>query len=126
MLPPYATLLGISVEAGETGAPVLVMPFGDDVLGRPGFLHGGALAGLLEVAAQAALARALGQEEASFKPVTITVDYMRGGRDRPTRAAGEVTRLGTAVANVLATAWQEHRGKPIASARLNYLIRRKG
>ena len=45
-LPPYAELLGITTETGE-GAPVLAMPFGADVVGRPGFVHGGALAGLL-------------------------------------------------------------------------------
>ncbi|WP_375429138.1 PaaI family thioesterase, partial [uncultured Sphingomonas sp.] len=48
-LPPYADLLGIEVERGE-GAPVLMMPFADDVIGRPGFLHGGAISGLLEMA----------------------------------------------------------------------------
>ena len=46
-LPPYAQALGLIVEPGET-APVFVMPFDHDVVGRPGFLHGGALAGLLE------------------------------------------------------------------------------
>ena len=45
-LPPYAHLLGVTVEPGDE-APTLVMPFADDVLGRPGFLHGGAIAGLL-------------------------------------------------------------------------------
>ena len=50
ILPPYAELLGLTVEPGEE-APVFVMPFGQDVIGRPGFLHGGAIGGLLEDAA---------------------------------------------------------------------------
>ncbi|HEU0043867.1 MAG TPA: PaaI family thioesterase, partial [Sphingomonas sp.] len=33
-----------------------------------------------------------------------------------------VTRLGTRIANVEAVAWQDDRAKPIASARMNYLI----
>lgn len=125
-LPPYAELLGLSVEEeGHDAAPVLVMPFADDVLGRPGFLHGGAIAGLLEMAAIAALRRALDAEGGGrLKPVNVTVDFMRGGRDHPTRAAGIVTRLGTRVANVRAEAWQEDRTRPIASARMNYLLER--
>jgi len=54
--------------------------------------------------------------------VTVLVRYVGGGRDKPTRAAGVVTRLGTRVANVEATAWQDERDKPIAAARMNYLI----
>ena len=123
-LPPYADLLGATLEMVDD-APELVMPFGEDVLGRPGFLHGGAIAGLLEVAAIAALRHALEEEGGGrIKPVNVTVDFMRGGRDKITRAAGIVTRLGTRVANVEATAWQDDRTKPIASARMNYLISR--
>ncbi|MBQ1498082.1 MAG: PaaI family thioesterase [Sphingomonas sp.] len=123
MLPPYAELLGLTVEPGAT-APVLVMPFGDGVLGRPGFLHGGAIGGLLEMAAVGALWQALGTDETQVKPINLTVDYMRGGRDKPTRARGAVTRLGTRVANVEAIAWQDEPDRPIAAARMNYLILR--
>jgi uncharacterized protein (TIGR00369 family) len=125
-LPPYAEILRVSVEVEDGAPPVLVMPFADDVLGRPGFLHGGAISGLLEMAAIAALQHALEAEgdspDARIKPVNVTVDFMRGGRDKPTRAAGVVTRLGNRVANVEATAWQDERDKPIAAARMNYLI----
>lgn len=127
LLPPYAALLGAQIEGdGSDGMPpILLMPFGEDVIGRPGFLHGGAIAGLLEVAAIAALRQALAAEgDGRIKPVNVTVDYMRGGRDKPTRAAGLVTRLGTRVANVEAHAWQDDRDRPIASARMNYLILR--
>lgn len=121
-LPPYARALGVAIEPGD-GAPVLVMPFADDLLGRPGFLHGGAIAGLLELAAIAALDDALSAEGGGrIKPITVTVDFMRGGRDKQTRAAGVVSRLGTRVANVEATAWQDDPARPIAAARMNYLI----
>lgn len=122
-LPPYADLLGVSVETGEDGTPVLLMPFATDVLGRPGFLHGGAISGLMEVAAIVALHAALDEEGGGeIKPINVTVDFMRGGRDKPTRARGLVTRLGTRVANVEATAWQDDPARPIAAARMNYLI----
>jgi uncharacterized protein (TIGR00369 family) len=125
-LPPYAQLLGLSAERDGDGPPVLVMPFGVDVLGRPGFLHGGAIGGLMEMAAIVALHDALeGEGGGEIKPINVTVDFMRGGRDKPTRSRGIVTRLGTRVANVEATAWQDDPDKPIAAARMNYLIVRR-
>jgi len=121
-LPPYAELLGLTLEPGAQ-APVFVMPFAGDVVGRPGFLHGGAIGGLLEMAAVGALLQALEAEGgARVKPVNVTVDYMRGGREKETRARGTVTRLGKRVANVSAVAWQDEEDRPIAAARMNFLI----
>ena len=100
------------------------MPFQEDVVGRPGYLHGGAIAGLLEFAAFTALGRAIGDPAVAMKPITITVDYMRGGTGRDTFATAEVQRLGNRIANVEAVAWQTERSKPIAAARLNFLLDR--
>lgn len=122
-LPPYARLLGVTLELVD-GVPEIVMPFGQHVVGRPGYLQGGAIAGLLEVAAVAAVRHALAAETARIKPINATVDFMRGGRDHVTRAAGEITRLGARIATVTAVAWQNDRARPIASARMNYLIER--
>ena len=75
------------------------------------------------MAAIVALRHALADEGGGrIKPVGVTVDFMRGGHDKPTRAVGVVTRLGGRVANVEATAWQDDPDKPIAKARMNYLI----
>ena len=122
-LPPYAGLLGVTLELVD-GVAEIVMPFGQHVVGRPGYLQGGAIAGLLEVAAVAAVRHALAAETARIKPINATVDFMRGGRDHVTRAAGEITRLGARIATVTAVAWQDDRTRPIASARMNYLIER--
>ena len=122
-MPPYADLLGTVVESADDGPATLMMPFADDVIGRPGFLHGGAISGLMEMAAIVALDHALAEDGGGeIKPINVTVDFMRGGRDKETRARGIVTRLGTRVANVEATAWQDDPAKPIAAARMNYLI----
>lgn len=122
-LPPYAHTLGI--EPVEIDGKLLYrMPFGDVVLGRPGFLHGGAIAGLLELAAIATLLRQLGEEEVNVKPINMSVSYMRGGTEQDTFAAATITRLGARVANVEARAWQQDRDKPIASAQLHLLVRR--
>lgn len=124
-LPPYARFLGISTRRSETGELLFVMPFGDIVVGRPGYLHGGAIAGLLEFAAFGTLYEALGSdEEVTVKPVNVTVNFMRGAVDHDTFASAAVTRLGNRIANVEAHAWQHDRAKPIASAQMNLLLKR--
>ena len=122
-LPPYARLLNLRIEEAEA-EPLIVMPFHDDVVGRPGFLHGGAIAGLLEFAAFTTLWRELDDDTVGVKPITVTVDYMRGGAEHQTYAAAVVERLGARIANVEAFAWQKNRSAPIASAQLNFLLER--
>ena len=124
-MPPYALALQIAATGQEDGLPVLRMPFRDEVLGRPGFLHGGAISGLLEIASMAALYGALAAEalEMRIKPVNVTVDLMRGGIDHDTFAVGRITRLGRTMANVEAVAWQDDRNRLIASAQMHYLLR---
>ena len=124
-LPPYALALDMVVFDDAGDAPVITMPFADKVQGRPGFLHGGAISGLLEMAAVAAIYRALqaNGSDASIKQVNVTIDFMRGGLGQQTFAVGEVTRLGRTMANVEARAWQESSDKPIAMGHMHYLIR---
>ena len=125
-LPPYARFLGIETRRSETGELLFVMPFAEVVLGRPGYLHGGAIAGLLEFAAIGAIYEEIGAgESVTVKPINVTVSFMRGGTDHDTFAAATITRLGNRVANVEAHAWQLDRAKPIASAQMNLLLRRQ-
>lgn len=125
VLPPYAETLGIEIERDPDGRLVLSMPFGSHVQGRPGFLHGGAIAGLLEIAAIATLLDRLGEEDRpQIKPVTVTTDFMRGGREQTTRAAAVISRLGGRLANVESFAWQDEESRPIAAARMNLLLAR--
>jgi uncharacterized protein (TIGR00369 family) len=122
-LPPYARLLRLRTE--QQGDELrFVMPFHDDVVGRPGFLHGGAIAGLLEFAAFTALSRAIG-EDVVKKPITVTIDYMRGGTSKDTFAEAKLERLGKRIANIEAYAWQTAPDKPIAAARINFLLARQ-
>lgn len=123
-LPPYARLLKLRIEEGPQG-PLVVLPFHEDVVGRPGYLHGGAIAGLLEFAAFTTLWREL-DDDVVVKPITVTVDYMRGAGDHDTFASAAVERLGARIANVEAFAWQKDRSSPIASGRLNFLLDRPG
>ena len=122
-LPPYAQLLKLRIDGSED-RPLVVMPFHEDVIGRPGFLHGGAIAGLLEFAAFTTLWRELDDDDVVVKPITVTVDYMRGASDHETYASATIERLGARIANVEAFAWQKDRASPVASARLNFLLER--
>ena len=121
-LPPYADLLGLRTELSG-GERLWVMPFREEVVGRPGFLHGGAIAGLLEFAALGAVQDAL-EAGARVSPINVSVDFLRGGVDHDTWAAAVVTRLGKRVANVEAHAWQRDRARPIAGATMNLMVRR--
>jgi uncharacterized protein (TIGR00369 family) len=119
-------MLGLTTRRSEAGELQWVMPFRDEVVGRPGYLHGGAIAGLLEFAALGAVHEQLGNEAGvALKPINVTVEFMRGGRAHETYATATVTRLGQRIANVEAHAWQDDRAKPIASAHMNLLVRRQ-
>lgn len=125
-LPPYAQFLGLDALRAEDGALTWRMPFADHLVGRPGYLQGGAIAGLLEFAALGALADALGETVGiALKPINVTVTFMRGGVVHDTFAAAAITRLGQRVANVEAHAWQHDRARPIASAQMNVLLKRQ-
>jgi uncharacterized protein (TIGR00369 family) len=126
LLPPYARALDMQIIGLHDNAPLIEMAFANKVQGRPGYLHGGAISGLLEMAAVAAIQHALHQrgDDATFKQVNVTIDFMRGGTMQTTFAVGEVTRLGRTMANVEARAWQDDPAKPITIAHLHYLLKR--
>ncbi len=123
-MPPYGAALGIVTDHDESGNPVLSVPFSPRMMGRPGFLHGGAMSGLMEMAAIAALRAELARrgETVRLKPVNIQVEFMRGGTEQTTYAMGQVTRAGRRVALVNAEAWQDDRSKPIALAQMKILL----
>ena len=124
VLPPYADALGIGVDHDEDGNPVLFYDYSERVAGRPGFLHGGAMSGLMEMAAMAALRAELARrgETVKLKPVNVQVEFMRGGTEQRTFAMGQVTRAGRRVALVNAECWQDDRTKPIALAQMKILL----
>lgn len=126
-LPPYARAMGMRINGLLDGAPLLTMDYSQRAMGRPGYLHGGAIAGLLEMAAIMALHAELGEEDTRvrIKPVNISVEYLRGGITVETFARGQVVRAGRRIANVRAEAWQADRDKPLASCWMNLLIKPK-
>lgn len=123
-LPPYADALGIGLDHDEDGNPVLFVDYSERVAGRPGYLHGGAMSGLMEMAAIAALRAELNRrgEAMKLKPVNVQVEFMRGGTEQRTFAMGKVTRAGRRVALVNAECWQDDPSKPIALAQMKVLL----
>ena len=122
---PYAALLGIGFERDDDEVRLL-MPFDERLIGGPGRLHGGAIAGLLELAGIAAAIVSMpeGEPLPRLRPVTVTVDFMREGLPREVVAAATITRLGRRIINVRSLAWQYDRARPIAGANLTLLVDR--
>lgn len=122
---PYAQTMGFGSIRDEDGGLRLTMAFAHDKMGRPGFLHGGAIAGMLEAAAYQTLAEALGKDDRPMiKPINVTVTFLRGGRDHITYASATIERLGRRIANVSAMAWQDDPASPIATAQMNLMLQR--
>ncbi len=124
---PYAAMLGLSyAKAG--GELVVTMPYAEGLVGQPfpPRLHGGTVAGLMEITATAALVVALLGDEVvpTLKPVNVTVDYLRAGAPQDTFAAAHINRLGRRIANLRVEAWQDDRALPIAGAHMNILLAR--
>ena len=122
-LTDYARALGIRVEALDS-EPILALDFAPNVVGRPGALHGGATAGLLETAGYAALRAELERQgrEPLLKPINITVQFLAAGVEKRTFAQGSIARLGRRNANIEVAAWQDDRTRPIASAVMNVFM----
>ena len=122
---PYAQTMGFEEQRDTDGRLVIAMPYSDGVRGRPGFVHGGALAGLLETIAYATLSEALGEDDRPLiKPVNVTATYMRGAVEVTTYARATIERLGKRIANIEAIAWQDDIEKPVAMAQINVMLDR--
>jgi uncharacterized protein (TIGR00369 family) len=122
---PYAQTMGFGSARDADGRLLLTMAFETNKMGRPGFLHGGAIAGMLEAVAYQTLAEALGEEDRpQLKPINVTVTFLRGGRDHITYARATIERLGRRIANIEAVAWQDDPTKPIATAQMNVMLDR--
>lgn len=127
VLPPYALSLGIFIDdlnGGESldgGAPVLACDPVERIMGRPGFWHGGALSGMLEVAAFAAVQAHVGQTVRP-KPVNVAVQFLRGAGLARLHAQGRVVRAGRRLVSVTAEAWQDDRERLVATAQMSILL----
>ena len=113
---PYAALIG--VECSRVGDELLFrLPANKDNIGNPLLpaIHGGVIAGFMELAAALHLLVSTGSPGVP-KIIDFSLDYLRAGQFRDTWARCQVCRQGRRVANVAITAWQSTEAEPIATA----------
>ena len=123
-LPPYARAMGMEFAGHDNGSPVIAMVWSARAMGRPGFMHGGAIGGVLEMAGFTALEAELERQgiDMRIKPINISTEYLRAGLEERLFARGEVVRAGRRVANVRIEAWQSDRDRPVASCWMNFQL----
>jgi len=120
----YADFIGARRNSA-TGEPILTIGWRSQIEGRPGFLHGGVIAGLLEMSCYEALTQEFHDSgPPKFKPINVAVDYLRGGLSTDTHAVAQIVRIGKRIVNASAVCWQDDRTKPIATARMHLLLER--
>ncbi|MGY3256734.1 Acyl-coenzyme A thioesterase PaaI, contains HGG motif [Pseudomonas sp. NFPP07] len=119
---PYARLIGI--ECSRQGDELLFrLPANRDNIGNPLLpaLHGGVIAGFMELAAALHLLIGTGSPGVP-KIIDFSLDYLRAGQFRDTYARCQVCRQGRRVANVAIAAWQSSAEEPIATARAHFKL----
>ncbi|MGK2870886.1 MAG: PaaI family thioesterase [Alphaproteobacteria bacterium] len=125
---PFAHWLGLM--AGKDSDGVLCrMPFAQRLIGNPNLpaLHGGIVATFLEATALAVVVDAQNNPDARCgkeipRVISTTVDYLRPAGPKDTFARAEIIRLGTRLATVVATAWQDDLSRPVARANCHFLV----
>jgi len=118
---PYAGFLG--VEALEGVQDRATMRFSDRLVGNPLLpaLHGGSVAGFMELTAMAALT-ASSERPHRPKPVDVSVAYLRSARPIDTHARALVRKAGRRIAYVHVLAWQDDEASPIAEMTAHFLL----
>jgi uncharacterized protein (TIGR00369 family) len=119
---PYARLIG--VECSRVGDELLFrLPANKDNIGNPLLpaIHGGVIAGFMELAAALHLLVTTGSPGVP-KIIDFSLDYLRAGQYRDTWARCQVCRQGRRVGNVAITAWQTTESEAIATARAHFKL----
>ncbi|TNE56674.1 MAG: PaaI family thioesterase [Alphaproteobacteria bacterium] len=120
---PYAQMLGMEVR--QMGLEITtILPFQASNVGNPTLpaLHGGAVAGFLEMTAMIELL-ARGENKVLPKPIDISIDYLRSGKPVETYARAVVTKHGRRVSNVQVLAWQADPEHPIARLHGHFFLK---
>ena len=119
---PYAQLIGVQCTR-QGDELVFCLPANKDNIGNPLLpaIHGGVIAGFMELAAAVHLLIATGVTSVP-KIIDFSLDYLRAGQFRDTYAKCQVWRQGRRVANVAITAWQDVEAEPIATARAHFKV----
>jgi uncharacterized protein (TIGR00369 family) len=122
-------LLGIEVEDIRRDYCRMRLPFRDELLQAAGFVHGGAIASLLDHVVVPAVGAVL-EPDAQYSTVDMHVQFMRGivGGDRAEDAVAEgwVTRRGRRTVFCEAEAFGGTSGDVLAKSVLTYAVSTPG
>ena len=122
---PYARYLGIRAEQDDSsGGRIYRMPFRDELVGnaRLPALHGGTVAGLLELSMQIEVLISETQPRLPY-PIDFSIDYWRSAGAQDCLCRCRLIRSGRRIAQVQAECWQEDAERPVAFARADFLLR---
>ena len=119
---PFHRWLGVAVTAVEADAIEMRLPWRAEFVSNPdrGYAHGGILAALIDLAADFAIAAALGR---GVPTVDMRVDYHRTADAGELTARARVVKLGSTVSTAEAEI-RDGAGRLIASGRGTYLTTR--
>jgi len=90
---PFHRLLGLTVTQVQSGEVEVVMPYSDRLLASTTapYIHGGAIATLIDVAGNFAIIAAIGRD---VPTIDLRVDYLRPVRRGALRAVGRAVKVG--------------------------------
>lgn len=125
---PFVHWLGLKASKDAHGV-LCRMPFAQRLIGNPNLpaLHGGMVATFLEATALAVVVDAQNNPDARCgkeipRVISTTVDYLRPAGPKDTFGRAEIIRLGTRLATVVATVWQDDPSRPVARANCHFLV----
>lgn len=123
---PYARHLALSLDSLKDGVAEVSMPYADKIVGDPetGVIHGGAVSALMDTCCGAAV---MCHPDSPLGTATIDlrIDYMRPATANQTiLARAECYHVTRSVAFVRATAYDDDRARPVATATGAFTVER--
>ncbi len=116
---PFAKLIGIELEAVESGKATLAFDVRDELKQNNGVVHGGAIASLIDSAAAFAIISLLEPDERTTT-VDLAISYLRPLTRGRARAVAEVVKAGRRIIVVTAEL-RDELGKLAATALTTYI-----
>jgi uncharacterized protein (TIGR00369 family) len=118
---PYHVFLGLVFSSEEPGTAEVRMPFREELVSDSDvpYLHGGVIAGLLDIAGDFAIATKLGR---GVPTIDMRVDFLKTAGREPLVARARVAKLGRSVGVADAEVLNE-RGDVLALGRILYSTR---
>lgn len=123
---PHSQALGMRLEAASNGVAEISMPYDEALIGDPqsGVIHGGAVSALLDTCGGAAV-MCHPAATAATATISLRIDYMRAATPGQRLVArAECYHVTRSVAFVRATASDEDRGNPVATASGTFTVER--